>query len=139
MSAKNSLRNTILGGIFVAIGEICFATNNSLIKYSNLKESQILYCRFGIQLIFAILWWNINRPKTVTNWYGDYPDRRNIWIRGAAYSIGAILGFYAFIRLPVGDASCILNQNPLFTAILARIFLKEELPKTTPIIIVLCF
>ena len=70
MSTNESLRNTILGSLCIAMGEICFATSDSLVKISGLKESQLLYCRFGIQLIIAISWWNIKKPTTVIKWYG---------------------------------------------------------------------
>ena len=41
------------------------------------------------------------------------------------------------MRIPVGDAAAIYLQSPMIAAILARILLKESLPKLTPIIIIL--
>ena len=90
MSTENSLKNTLIGAGCLAFGELCFATANALVKYSCLKESQLLCGRFSIQLSIAILWWKFNKPLTVTNWYGDTPHIKNIWLRGATYSIVVI-------------------------------------------------
>ena len=42
---------------------------------------------------------------------------------------------YGVIKLPLGDAQCFITQLLLITAIMARIFLKEHLPKMVSLII----
>ena len=127
-----SFKNILIGSVCVATGCLLFATNDAILKYSGLKESQLLIGRFAIQLTIAIIWWTFCKPKQCHNWYGDKPHIMNIWARGLFYSMNVIAVVYAFIRLPVGDATCIYLQSPAITSILAWIFLGEKLPKTTP-------
>lgn len=122
------------------ISQVFFTTMDAIIKSSKLKVAQSLTARYLIELILAIIWWSI-RNKTKQK----DPDEINenhesqikyVWIRGFVYSIKIIIGWYGLMRLPLGDAYCIIIQNSLITAILARIFLKENLPKTLPIVAV---
>ena len=82
MSSPNSLRNTIIGSLCIAFGQLLFATNEAILKLSSLKESQLLFGRFGIQFIIAIFWWIFKKPSNAINWYGDKPHIINIWSRG---------------------------------------------------------
>ena len=136
MASSGSLRSIVIGSLCIAFGELLFSTNDALVKLSSMQESQCLYGRFGIQLFIAICWWFCNKPKDSQNWYGDKPYILNIWFRGIAYTINTIAIWYAVIRLPIGDAMCIYYQGPIIIAILASIFLKEPLPKLTPLIFV---
>ena len=135
--SKETLKNTLIGATCVGIGTLGFATANAIVKLSGLKEAQLLYGRFGLQIMIAITWWIYKKPLTVTNWYGDEPFIKNIWLRGIFYSIHVIFAYYSFIRLPVGDALCILSLSGAFTAILARMFLGELLPNSVIIILAL--
>eukprot|EP01084_Bolivina_argentea_P314771 545233_1 len=134
---STSLRNTIIGSICIAFGQLLFATNDAIIKLSNMKESQLLIGRFGIQFMIAIFWWVLYKPKNVTNWYGDKPYIINIWFRGISFTINTICLWYGVMRLPLGDATCIYYQSPLIIAMISFLFLGEKLPKTTPIICIL--
>ena len=137
----SSFKDIVIGSVCVTIGQLFFATNDSIVKYciefNGLKESQLLLGRFGIQFIIAIIWWIAKKPPKSHNWYGDQPYIPNIWARGFLYSINVICAYYAFIRLPVGDAIAIFLQSPIVTSIIAWIFLGEKLPKTTPLICIL--
>ena len=132
-----NLRDTIIGSLCIALSQLLFASNDVIIKISNLKISQLLISKYIIQLTIAILWWMIKRPSGNTNWYGDKPYIMNIWIRGIMYSIAIIFQWYAVIKLPIGDAYCIQIQGPLIIAVGAAMFLKEKLPKLTPVIAIL--
>jgi len=48
--------------------------------------------------------------------------------------MGIVILYYGQSRLPLGDAYCIILQLPLVIAFMGRIFLKEKLPKMTPLI-----
>ena len=133
-NTDNTFRETMKGSAYVFLGQLLFATNDAIIKLSGMKISQLMIGRFTVCLLIAITWWLIKKPSTVNNWYGDQPHIANIWIRGMAYSITIICLWYGIIRLPLGDAYCIFNQSPILIAIIAAIFLKEKLPKLTPII-----
>eukprot|EP01084_Bolivina_argentea_P105773 189419_1 len=132
-----TLKNTIIGSFCVLLSELCFATNDAIVKLSNLTICQLMVGRFSVQFVIAILWWNFKQPVKTINWYGDHPYIFNIWIRGFTYSFVIITSWYAVIRLPLGDMYCIFEQSPLIIALMASIFLKEKLPKLTPIIVIL--
>ena len=136
-SNTDTFRETMIGSACVFLGQLLFATNDAIIKLSGMKISQLMIGRFTICILIAVSWWKIKKPLTVNNWYGDQPYTKNIWIRGITYSITIICLWYGIIRLPLGDAYCIFNQSPLLIAIIAAIFLKEPLPKLTPIIALL--
>ena len=116
---------------------LAYATTDAIIKVSNLNITQILVTICTIQLFIAVLWWLIKKPLTVQHWYGDKPNIIQVWLRGITYSLNGVFVWYAIIRLPLGDAYCIKINTPLLIAIGAMIFLKEKLPKTTPIIAIL--
>eukprot|EP01083_Nonionella_stella_P289029 983628_1 len=135
--SNDQLRATLIGSACVFFGQTLFATNDALVKFSKLKVDQLLFFRFTIQFVIAVAWWFVAKPKRCTHWYGDTPYIANIWIRGFSFSLCMITAYYAFIRLPVGDATAIWHQSPIVTVIIARIFLKEKLPQTTPLIMVM--
>ena len=134
-TTTDTLKNTILGSICIFIGQFLYTTNDAIVKISNLKTTQLLIGRIVIQLSVSVLWWMIKKSSyDVKNWYGDKPYILNVWLYGLSASITMIFLFYGVTRIPIGDAYCILDQYPLFTAFIAWIFLKEKLPKTTPFI-----
>ena len=120
-------KQTVLGSACIGIASFLFATHDALYKLSNIHESQLLISQCIIQLIIASIWWIIKKPSNnglSLKWYGDNPYFINIWLRGLIYVIYIIFFYYAIIRLPLGDAMCIIFQAPLLISIIARIFLK---------------
>ena len=136
MAQTSSFRDIMIGSLCVALGQVCFAVNDVLIKLSKLNLSQVMIGKLMSQFIIAVVWWICFRPKNYQkkNWYGDQPFIFNIWMRGFVISISTICYYYGIIRLPIGDAQCIFYQSPITIAIMGRIFLKEKLPKSTPLI-----
>eukprot|EP01083_Nonionella_stella_P014548 40848_1 len=140
---NNSFRSIIVGSCFVTLGQLLFSTNSAIVKYSGLKESQLLFGRFGIHTLISICYWIIlkyssqTHANTFSHWYGEKPYIKSIWLRGFTFTINQICFWYAIIRLPIGDAECIFYQTPIVIAMFGWIFLKETLPKTTPIICLL--
>eukprot|EP01084_Bolivina_argentea_P014901 27875_1 len=128
-------RGIIIGSLCVACAQLFFSINDTIIKLSglySLPESQILFSRYSIQLLLSIIWWNCpcrKNKKTHKHWHGDEPYIKNIWLRGFAYFICTLTDYYAMYLLPLGDASCIFLQGPLWIVFIAHIFLKEQLPK----------
>eukprot|EP01083_Nonionella_stella_P081364 224084_1 len=126
----SSSKYVIIGSLLVFVSQWCWGTMEALIKLCDLPESQILISRYLIQLIYAVIWWNlgIGRNKTI-RWYGD--NKRyiiNIWLRGFLYFLCLLFGYYGLLRIPVGDELAIFCQAPLWTVILAWLHLKESLP-----------
>eukprot|EP01083_Nonionella_stella_P202069 738599_1 len=131
-TARNpsSSRSVIIGSLLVFASQFCWGTVDSLVKISGLPESQILISRYLIQLICAIVWWNLSRNKHISqHWYGDQPYIINIWLRGFLYFASLLCGYYGLLRLPVGDELAIFYQGPLVTVLLSWLYLHESLPK----------
>ena len=122
------------------ISQVFFITMDAIIKSSKLKVAQSLAARYCIEFILAMIWWNIhskNKQKDLDAIDNTHKSQmKYVWIRGFVYSIKITIAWYGVIRFPLGDAYCIIIQNSLITAILARIFLKENLPKMVPIVAV---
>ena len=133
----SSFRDLIIGSFCIGLCQLLIATNDAIIKFSKMKESQLLFGRFIIEFILAVLWWIFNKPQQSQNWYGDPPYITHIWLRAVFYCLSFALAWYSYIRLPIGDATCIWCQSPILISIIAWIFLGERLPKTTPFIIIL--
>ena len=83
-------------------------------------------------MLIAFTWWFIKTPQNSHHWYGDSPNRLNIWIRGGLYFL-LIFGWYRGLELvPIGDAEAIIFIAPLLIVFIARLFLKESLSKVFP-------
>eukprot|EP01084_Bolivina_argentea_P165165 286993_1 len=135
---NNKTRNNLIGGVCILIAAVLFETNEAIIKLSNLTVTQLLFGRFVIQFIIAILWWIVNKPENHQNWYGDQPYICNIWIRATLYATTIFLSWYSMKLLPVGDETAIFLTTSVMIAVIAKVFLKEKLQKLFPIILILC-
>eukprot|EP01083_Nonionella_stella_P079307 217506_1 len=130
--SQNSFRNIMIGSFCVALGNVFYAANDVLIKISHLRLSQLILGKLTSQFVIAALWWTFKRPQNYENkhWYGQ---TRTIWMRGFACAMTTIGFYYGIIRLPIGDAQSIFYQSPIITVLMARMFLKEELPQLAPL------
>eukprot|EP01083_Nonionella_stella_P207795 754543_1 len=141
-STSISFRNTLMGSCFVASGQLIMATSAAIVKYSSVKESQLLFGRCATHLFISVCYWIIlNQCKLdikYKHWYGDEPHQiQSIWWRGFGCVVVNVCYWYSIIQLPLGDAECIFYQAPIVTAIFGAIFLKEKLPKMAPLICIL--
>ncbi|ROR94921.1 drug/metabolite transporter (DMT)-like permease [Sinobacterium caligoides] len=65
-------------------------------------------------------------------------NRKLLLARGIAGSLALICVYYAVSTLPLAEATILQYLNPVFTAILAVLFLKERIKLSTIICIVCC-
>ena len=135
--AESNFKSTMIGATCIAVGELLFTVVMICMKLATCSEAQFIIGRYSIAFLIASSWWKFAKPSNVNHWYGDKPYILNIWMRTLFYSISIGTYNYAIYYLPLGDQNCIMYQGPLITAILGWIFLKEKLPKLTPIIIIL--
>ena len=88
-------------------------------------------------MLLAFAWWFFKKPSHCNHWWGDSPNRLNIWIRGGLYFL-LVFGWYRGLELvPIGDAEAIIFIAPLLIVGIARIVLKEPLSKVFPLTILL--
>ena len=143
IAGMDRTRRLILGNVLVTIAMLLFTAIQVVTAYSRISVVQLLFCRHGLQLLFACLWWNIKKPTTpfaidfednslsarVYNLWGDAPFRGKIWLRGAAMAVTYPMVWYGVLTVPLGDYNCIYNIYPILTVYIAHFWLKEALPE----------
>ena len=127
----------IVGSLYVAFGQVLFATNDIIVSLTDLNISQLVIGRYTIQFLIAILWWTFNQPSNTINWYGDHPNINNIFIRGIFFSLNTIFTWYAVKRCPVADMIAIYELSIVLTALYGRIQYREKCPKFFLLIVIL--
>eukprot|EP01084_Bolivina_argentea_P306396 529458_1 len=125
--SQTALHN-IIGSAFIVLSQSLFALNDAIVKYSELQLTQLLFGRFGIQLLIAAIYWNF-KSFSNRNWYGDKGDIFHLWLRGCLYFLQLFTFYFALYHLPIGDALCIFFTSQYLIVFLAYYFLNEELPK----------
>ena len=70
----HSTKDTIIGGISIAIAQLLWGFNEVVIKIFEIKIAQLCIIAFTTQLFCAVTWWNLKKPSTVHHWYGDIKD-----------------------------------------------------------------
>lgn len=112
------------GIFFMAIAAICFCTGTLFIKLTGVRlpPMEILFARAVVGLIYCtLLLKRANAPVFGRTKQGY------LLLRGMLGFSALFCTFYAFVHLPLADATVIVMAHPIFVAIFAAIFLKEYL------------
>lgn len=119
---KSSLRELWKGLMYASISALIFSICSVFVKRLHyMHVSQLAVVRFS-----GIL--SLSLPIAVYrggNLFGRPGYRWMLCFRGIAGTVSLLLRFYAFQKIPLGDASTIIFSSPLFVVVLARVFLKE--------------
>ena len=116
-----------LAVVCMVTASLLFATMNALAKYllvtpaaSEISALQVVLCRYlsGTLFLVPILYWAKVIPRT--------PHNRKYALRSAFGASGAVLMFMAFQTMPLANATAIGFSAPIFTMLLAKIFLGER-------------
>jgi len=130
-------KQTLLGMLCVACGTGLICTGGSIVAIIGGSVLEIMLIRFGVMLVLTLVWWCVKHPTPYRHWFGDSPDRLNVWVRGALCFV-LVYGWYRGLELvPIGDAEAIIFVTPLLIVLIARLVLKEELSKVFPVSLVL--
>ena len=119
----------ILCGVILAFLSGCiFAGNSSIIQYFKLDYTDAMLVRSLTQMIFFGL---MCVYKRLSIWpsIGEQPNmvRAMIVLQGLMSGFMLIAAFYSIIYMPLGDAMALHFTSPLFTMIMAAIFLSHSL------------
>ncbi len=117
----------ILGSLGFAFMGVCV----KLAGQQGIPVLEIIAARAFVSLILSVL--DIKRKGL--NLLGN--DKLLLIARGVVGTFALICVYYALLHMPFAEATVIQYLNPLFTAILAAIFLGERLHKVTLIAIIL--
>lgn len=112
-----------LGLFYALLSTVFFSTIALLVKtIQGVHAIEISAIRCFFQMLFII-------PLLIyhkTGFLGPRGKRLFLVLRGFVGSNAMILLFYAVQQMPLADATVIMFSNPVFTSLLAWIFLKEK-------------
>ncbi|MGM0558064.1 MAG: DMT family transporter [Myxococcota bacterium] len=129
--SENEASSGMLDGVisvglrYMALSAFFFSVMGALVKLvgETLPSQEIVFFRSLLVLIFAYI--ELKRLGIPT--WGE--NKKLLVIRGTTGFIALSCFYYAVTHLPLADATVIMYSNPVFTGILAAIFLKESLTK----------
>jgi drug/metabolite transporter (DMT)-like permease len=124
-----------IGGLhYMVATAFCFSLMSLIVKVlgRRLPTSEIVFVRCAVTLVLSYL---MVRAAGVPVW-----GNRKFFLvlRGLAGFCALYCFFYAVTRLPLADVTVIHFTNPVFTAILAAVFLGERLGKRELVGLPLC-
>ena len=132
---KNIIKNMDRGILFMLLASLSFACMGGFAKVVSqaLPPVEVTFFRniFGVILVGLAIW------KVPLNQTGGKP-----WLllfRGSMGFAALLAYFYIMAHIPLGEAVTYNKTSPIFVAIFAYIFLKEELPKLALLAIVIGF
>ncbi|XP_067285714.1 solute carrier family 35 member G1 isoform X2 [Pseudorasbora parva] len=112
-----------LGLMYSLLASVFFSAAALLVKkIEGMHAIQISAIRCFFQMLFVV-------PPMIyykTGFLGPRGMRIYLFLRGFLGSNAMILLYYAVLQMPLADAMVIMFSNPVFTALLAWIFLKER-------------
>lgn len=112
-----------LGLLYAFLSTVFFSTIALLVKtIEGLHAIEISAIRCFFQMLFVV-------PLLIyhkTGFLGPRDKRIYLVLRGFVGSNAMIMLFYAVQQMPLADATVIMFSNPVFTSLLAWIFLKER-------------
>jgi len=114
VTQRSSTQHFILSIIFFFFGKV-------LIKYiPDIPSFEIVFFRALISLVICTY---IIRKNNLT--FSGY-NRKDLFFRGFFGTFGMLTFFYSLQKLPLATATALINLYPIFTIMLATIFLKEK-------------
>lgn len=105
----------------MALAAFFFSIMSLLVRVAGerLPSSEIVLARASVALVLS---WLLVRRAGVSPW----GNRRRLLVLRGLFGSGALVCFYwSLVHLPLAEATVIQYTNPIFTAILAAIFLRE--------------
>lgn len=124
-----------VGVQFMVLSALGFALMSASVKYVSLGGIpifEIVAARALVSLIISYL--DVKRKK-ISIWGNNKPL---LFLRGAVGTFALMCVYYAVTTLPLAEATILQYTYPVFTALLAVVFLKERVQSSTMICILLC-
>ena len=128
MKSKYIISAGTIGIVFMLLGQLSFAINDTLVKdivvvsQNNMSVINIIFLRGIISTFLIFLYLKYYEKKNIIN----ILKIRKYHQRGLFEVLTAICFFTGLILLPVAEVYTLLMTNPFFVTIFAFIFLKEK-------------
>jgi len=110
------------GLLYMLLAALFFSVMSALVKAigDTIPSSQSVFARSLIGL--ALTTWLLRRARR-----SPWGNRRGLLLTRGLFGLGGLLCFfYALTRLPLADATVIMYTNPIWTALLAGLLLRER-------------
>jgi drug/metabolite transporter (DMT)-like permease len=120
---------------YMLLSALGFALMAACVKTANTAYSiPVLEIVAARAIVSAIISYADVKRKRISVWGNNKP-----WLiaRGAVGAVALMLVYYAITTLPLAEATILQYLHPVFTAILALLFLKENIQRSTLTCIVL--
>ena len=114
-----------LGILLAALSGVLFTLNNFLFQYFQMNVTDMMLTRSSLQMAVVGLSVLLTQPRALL------PARASDWVRllsQAVFSATRVGFSFACLKfLPLGDALTVIFSEPLWTLILAKLFLKTRI------------
>ena len=125
-----------LGARFMLLSALSFALMGVCVKLAHLDGIPILEIIAARALVSVFLSYIDIKRKKIPMWGA----RKGLLLsRGLAGTFALICVYYALVNIPYAEATMLQYLNPMFTAVLAIIFLGERVQRSTLACIILSF
>ncbi|ELS0750517.1 DMT family transporter [Vibrio vulnificus] len=132
----SNLKSAFPPGVrYMILSALGFALMSASVKYVSVHGIplfEIVAARALVSLIISYL--DVKR-KGISVWGNN---KRWLFARGAVGTLALMCVYYAVTALPLAEATILQYVHPVFTALLAVLFLKERVQPATLACIVLC-
>lgn len=129
------LKNTIpLGVWYMLISALGFALMAACVKSVSTYGIPVLEIVAARAIVSGVISYIDIKRKKISLWGNNKP-----WLiaRGAVGALALIFVYYAVTTLPLAEATILQYVHPVFTALLAVVFLKETVQRSTLMCIVI--
>jgi len=124
-----------LGIRYVLMSAMGFALMSSLVKLVSTRGIPVLEIVAVRALVSVVISYVDVKRKGISIWGHNKPL---LIARGLIGTMALMCVYYSLTTLPLAEATIIQYTHPIFTALLAFLFLGENIRKTTIICIVFC-
>lgn len=125
-----------IGARYMLFSALGFALMGACVKLAHLDGIPILEIIAARAIVSVFLSYADIKRKRIPMW----GQRRGLLLsRGLAGTFALICVYYALVNMPFAEATMLQYLNPMFTAVLAIIFLGERVQKSTLACIMLSF
>ena len=121
--AKTPIATRIKGITLMIVTSVFATTQGSIVKYDKDVPTGMIILIVAVYTFcfFCVLVAHVGVSVT------DFPKKKWVAMRVGVGSVAYVCKVWSFQFLPLGDASALVFTSPIFTCVIARIFLKEKL------------
>lgn len=101
-----------------------FALMNVCVKaLPGIPAMEVVFFRCAVSIVLSFIWLR----KLGVNVWGQRRNRWRLWGRGISGTIALFMFFLTVQKMPLASAVTVQYLSPIFTAIIAMIFLREKI------------